>query len=87
MKNFNDWLAIKITDVLSTMWAAYAATILAIIGNPGLHATIQQWVQWFSQTFTQLVMLFVLMVAAKIGNQHIKKIHKHLGIDNERLDQ
>ncbi|GAC1574843.1 MAG: hypothetical protein NVS3B5_05410 [Sphingomicrobium sp.] len=31
---FNNWLAVKITNLVGTMWCAYAFTILALISLP-----------------------------------------------------
>lgn len=31
---FNNWLAVKITNVVGTMWCAYAFTIIALISLP-----------------------------------------------------
>ena len=72
--SFNDWLAQKLTDILSTMWASYLAAILALTALPGAIAK-GQFVQWFSQTFIQLVMLFVLMVVARLASKQQKSHH------------
>ena len=58
---FNQRLAVVITRAAGTMWCAYLFAVLAVLGNPGPSAGIQQWVQWVSQTFIQLVMLSVIM--------------------------
>jgi hypothetical protein len=87
VKRFNDWLALRITTGVASMWCAYAFAVLAVAGFPGLHATVQLYVQWVSQTFIQLTMLSVIMVGQNLQNKrhddHAKKldaIHKHLGI-------
>ena len=37
--NFNSWLAVKITNVVGTMWCAYAFALLALISFPqAIHA-------------------------------------------------
>ena len=90
MKKFNNWLAIKITSGVATMWCAYIFAILAILGFP-THGKAQDYVQWISQTFIQLTMLSVIMVGQNLQTReskkrhaenikHINKIHKHLGV-------
>lgn len=67
---FNDWLAIKITDVVGTMWCAYAFAGLALISLPeaikGGTATL---IAWIAQTFLQLVLLSIIMVGQNIASE------------------
>jgi hypothetical protein len=49
------------------MWCAYAFAILAFMGYRG--ATIAEFVQWFSTTFLQLVMLSIILVSQAIQNR------------------
>ncbi len=42
--SFNDRLAVLMTEVVSTMWCAYAFFLLAMFGFPGLNATPQAYV-------------------------------------------
>ena len=66
-KEFNDKLAILVTNGVATMWCAYIFAALAIYG-----ATAVDWhnafqvVQWVSQTFLQLVLLSIIMVGQKV---------------------
>jgi hypothetical protein len=89
MKRFNDWLALKITDGVSTMTCAYLFAIIALISLPAALATGQLIVivAWIAQTFLQLVLLSIIMVGQKLQADqtihHIKKIHRHLGIKDE----
>lgn len=39
MKNFNDKLALKITNAVSTMWMAYAFSLVALASLPAILAT------------------------------------------------
>ncbi len=73
MKRFNEWLAVKITEGVATMWAAYAFAVLAIFGFPYGASTVVPYVQWLSQTFIQLTMLSIIMVGQGIMTQHHKK--------------
>jgi hypothetical protein len=36
---FNDWLALKITDAVSTMWMAYLFALLALASLPAILST------------------------------------------------
>lgn len=66
--SFNNWLAVKITNAVATMWCAYAFTIIALISLPdaikGGRSTL---VAWIAQTFLQLVLLSIIMVGQKVA--------------------
>jgi hypothetical protein len=78
MENFNEWLALKITKGVATMWCAYIFAILAVLGFPYGSTSIPQYVQWFSQTFIQLTMLSIIMVGQDLLTKHHVKHTKHL---------
>ena len=65
---FNNWLAVKITNVVGTMWCAYAFTLIALISLPdaikGGRSTL---IAWIAQTFLQLVLLSIIMVGQKVA--------------------
>ena len=65
--HFNDRLAVAITNIVGTMWCAYAFACLALISLPaavrGGTATL---VAWTAQTFLQLVLLSIIMVGQKV---------------------
>ena len=65
---FNDWLAVTITNIVGTMWCAYAFAALALVSLPaaiaGGTATL---IQWIAQTFLQLVLLSIIMVGQKVA--------------------
>ena len=65
---FNGWLAVMITNAVSTMWCAYIFAALALISLPtaisGGTATL---ISWIAQTFLQLVLLSVIMVGQKVA--------------------
>lgn len=66
INRFNNWLATKITNGVSTMWCAYAFTALAFYGLPAaLKPGGEGLVAWIAQTFLQLVLLSVIMVGQK----------------------
>src|SRR5206468_9575310 len=66
--DFNSWLAVRITNVVGTMWCAYAFACLALISFPAaLRAGTPTLVAWFAQTFLQLVLLSIIMVGQKVA--------------------
>ncbi len=65
---FNGWLAVKITNGVSTMWCAYAFTVLALISLPdAIKAGKAALIAWIAQTFLQLVLLSIIMVGQKVA--------------------
>jgi hypothetical protein len=65
---FNSKLAVKITNIVGTMWCAYAFAILALISFPAaVRAGTAALVAWFAQTFLQLVLLSIIMVGQKVA--------------------
>ena len=65
---FNGWLAVKITNMVGTMWCAYAFTALALISLPeAIKAGTGPLVAWIAQTFLQLVLLSIIMVGQKVA--------------------
>ena len=71
-------IAVFLTNTVGTMACAYVFAVLAVLGFPGLSISLssvhyspdgvtgQQYVQWVSQTFIQLVMLSIIMVGQNI---------------------
>jgi hypothetical protein len=67
-RGFNNRLAVRITDVVGTMWCAYAFAALALISLPAAYvAGTATLVAWFAQTFLQLVLLSIIMVGQKVA--------------------
>jgi uncharacterized membrane protein YjjP (DUF1212 family) len=65
---FNDWLAISITNMVGTMWCAYAFAGLALISFPAaIRSGTAPLVAWIAQTFLQLVLLSIIMVGQKVA--------------------
>ena len=65
---FNNWLAVKITNVVGTMWCAYAFTILALVSLPdAIKNGRSALIAWIAQTFLQLVLLSIIMVGQKVA--------------------
>lgn len=66
----NGRIAMVITNMVSTMWCAYAFALLALVSLPdAIHAGTAALVAWIAQTFLQLVLLSVIMVGQKVASQ------------------
>lgn len=64
---FNAWLAVKITNVVGSMWCAYVFTLIALIGLPmALRPGGEGIIAWIAQTFLQLVLLSVIIVGQNV---------------------
>ena len=74
----NAKIAVFLTNVVGSMWCAYAFAILAFIGLPAaLKPGGEGIISWIAQTFLQLVLLLFIMVrqnvqaeAGDVGSQH-----------------
>jgi hypothetical protein len=65
---FNGRVAILITDMVGTMWCAYAFAALALISLPeAIKGGTAPLIAWIAQTFLQLVLLSVIMVGQKVS--------------------
>ena len=65
---FNGWLAVRITNVVGTMWCAYAFSGLALISLPtAIRGGTGPLIAWIAQTFLQLVLLSIIMVGQKVA--------------------
>ena len=85
---FNSKLAVKITDIVGTMWCAYAFAALALISLPAaIHAGTATLVAWFAQTFLQLVLLSIIMVGQKVAAAKSDKQLEQTYYDAEALLQ
>jgi len=65
---FNQWLAVKVTTGVGTMWCAYAFAALTLVSLPSAIASRSAvtLVSWISQTFLQLVLLSVIIVGQNV---------------------
>ena len=65
---FNQWLAVKVTTGVGTMWCAYAFAALALVSLPAAvtSGSAVTLVSWISQTFLQLVLLSVIIVGQNV---------------------
>ena len=86
--DFNNWLAVKITNVVGTMWCAYAFAILALISLPqAVHNGTSALISWIAQTFLQLVLLSIIMVGQKVAAATSDQQMKQTYLDAEALLQ
>ena len=68
VRGFNNNLAVKITNIVGTMWCAYVFAIIAFISLPeAIRAGTGALVAWVAQTFLQLVLLSIIMVGQKVA--------------------
>jgi hypothetical protein len=65
---FNQWLAVRVTTGVGTMWCAYAFAALAVVSLPAAitSRSAVTLVSWISQTFLQLVLLSVIIVGQNV---------------------
>ena len=68
VQGFNNKIAVGITNIVGTMWCAYAFAILAFISLPeAIKAGTAALIAWVAQTFLQLVLLSIIMVGQKVA--------------------
>ena len=66
--DLNGRIAVVITNMVGSMWCAYAFAILALISLPdAIKAGRAALIAWIAQTFLQLVLLSVIMVGQKVA--------------------
>ena len=64
---FNAKIAVFLTNIVGSMWCAYAFAILAFVGlGPALKPGGEGIIAWIAQTFLQLVLLSVIMVGQNV---------------------
>jgi hypothetical protein len=83
---FNDWLAVKITSIVGTMWCAYAFACLALVSLPAaIRGGTATLVAWIAQTFLQLVLLSIIMVGQKVAAEKSDRQLEQTYCDAEAL--
>jgi hypothetical protein len=83
---FNDWLAVSITNVVGTMWCAYAFGCLALVSLPAaIRGGTPTLVAWVAQTFLQLVLLSIIMVGQKVAAAKSDRQLEQTYLDAEAL--
>jgi len=88
VRGFNNHLAVKITNIVGTMWCAYAFALLALISLPeAVKAVTSALVAWVAQTFLQLVLLSIIMVGQKVAAEKSDRQLEQTYLDAEALLQ
>ncbi|MBV8907807.1 MAG: hypothetical protein JOZ20_02285 [Sphingomonas sp.] len=83
---FNNWLATSITDLVGTMWCAYAFAGLALISLPAaIRGGTATLISWIAQTFLQLVLLSIIMVGQKLSSEKSDRQLEQTYRDSEEL--
>ena len=86
--DFNNWLAVKITNTVGTMWCAYVFAIIALISLPdAIKSGTSALVAWIAQTFLQLVLLSIIMVGQKVASEKSDQQLEQTYMDAEALLQ
>ena len=87
-EGFNNRLAVRITNVVGTMWCAYAFAILALISLPeAVKSGTSALIAWVAQTFLQLVLLSIIMVGQKVAAEKSDRQLEQTYLDAEALLQ
>ena len=85
---FNNRLAVSITNIVGTMWCAYAFAILALVSLPeAIRSGTSALVAWIAQTFLQLVLLSIIMVGQKVAAEKSDRQLEQTYMDAEALLQ
>lgn len=85
---FNNRLAVGITNIVGTMWCAYAFAILALVSLPeAIRGGTSTLIAWVAQTFLQLVLLSIIMVGQKIAAVKSDRQLEQTYLDAEALLQ
>jgi hypothetical protein len=68
---FNDWLGVRITRGVGTMWAAYVFMLIGLVSFPQalnsfLRGDTVIGISWLSQSFLQLVLLPIIIVGQNV---------------------
>lgn len=86
--DFNSKLAVKITNVVGTMWCAYVFAALALTSLPAaIRGGLPTFIAWLAQTFLQLVLLSIIMVGQKVAAEKSDKQLEQTYYDAEALLQ
>jgi hypothetical protein len=87
----NAKIAVFLTNIVGSMWCAYAFALLALLGlRPALKPGGEGLIAWIAQTFLQLVLLSVIMVGQNVQSEASDARSEHTYDDTvqilDRLD-
>ena len=81
---FNNWLAVRITRSVGTMWAAYLFALIGLVSFPQALQAFRKGdtvtgISWLSQSFLQLVLLPIIIVGQNVisGSQDARAEADH----------
>jgi hypothetical protein len=88
---FNAKIAVFLTNIVGSMWCAYAFAVIALLGlRPALRPGGEGIIAWIAQTFLQLVLLSVIMVGQNVQSEASDARSQHTYDDTiqilDRLD-
>jgi hypothetical protein len=86
IRKINDWIALTVTNGVSTMWCAYIFAGFAIYGASQGIKTLG-FVNWFAEEFLQLVLLSVIMVGQKVQAEMTISLHEKVDHHHKLLSQ
>jgi hypothetical protein len=82
----NAKIAVFLTNIVGSMWCAYAFAILALIGlRPALKPGGEGLIAWIAQTFLQLVLLSVIMVGQNVQSEASDARSEHTYDDTVKI--
>lgn len=88
VRGFNNRLAVIITNLVGTMWCAYAFALIALISLPdAFKSGTSALIAWIAQTFLQLVLLSIIMVGQKVASEKSDRQLEQTYLDAEALLQ
>jgi hypothetical protein len=68
LDSVNGKIAVTVTNIVGSMWCAYAFAALTLISLPeAIKGGVGPLIAWIAQTFLQLVLLSVIMVGQKVA--------------------
>jgi hypothetical protein len=71
--SFNEKVAVVVTKSVSSMWAAYAFALLALLALPVIELGDGNLVSWLTGSFLQLVLLSVIIVGQNVLSRSADK--------------
>jgi len=87
--NFNDKIAVKITEAVGSMWCAYIFAALACVSLPSAIAShdVITIVSWIAQTFLQLVLLAVILKGQNIQGERLESVIARIDDNTEKTEK
>lgn len=89
MKNFNEWLAQKLGNILSSVNFFYICVLLDLVELPPVYAahSVITWCTYLSQSVIQLIALPILGAQQSIAHKHHERHAKSNEDMHRKLDR